>query len=233
MTPLRPVCDVLDRLPDAHVGSAARRAHRVAQRGAVEIGDHPGGHRQLDRDAVRLAGAVVGEHDPDRAGVLRAIRLRENVQNPRETSAIAPFSESRGSAFAGSVRVAARRRRGGVSTGCAAAADDRADVDECLASTSPTRRRRRRRVWIGMWSTCVPPAVRTRERGCEDLEFETAATEIAFGAVPGEPIVPNPKSSRSLPAAMTGTTPAAATLSIDRDHRCRSAAPTRGRRRRS
>src|SRR5581483_4355139 len=43
-------------------------------------------------------------------------------------------------------------------------------------------------------------------------ELVTAATVIASGAVPGEPTVPNPKSSRSLPAAITGTTPAAATL---------------------
>src|SRR5205814_6169091 len=42
--------------------------------------------------------------------------------------------------------------------------------------------------------------------------FETAATEIASGAVPGEPTDPSPQSSRSLPAEITGTTPAAATL---------------------
>ena len=44
--------------------------------------------------------------------------------------------------------------------------------------------------------------------------FETAATEIASGAVPGEPAEPSPKSSRSFPAAITGTTPAAARLWI-------------------
>ena len=42
----------------------------------------------------------------------------------------------------------------------------------------------------------------------------TAATVIASGADPGEPALPRPKSSRSLPAAITGTTPAAATLRI-------------------
>jgi hypothetical protein len=41
-------------------------------------------------------------------------------------------------------------------------------------------------------------------------EFDVAATEIASGAVPGEPALPSPKSSRSLPAAITGTTPASA-----------------------
>ena len=40
--------------------------------------------------------------------------------------------------------------------------------------------------------------------------FDTAATEIASGAVPGEPAEPVPKSSRSFPAEITGTTPAAA-----------------------
>ena len=37
---------------------------------------------------------------------------------------------------------------------------------------------------------------------------------IASGATPGEPTVPAPKSSRSLPAAITGTTPAATTFWI-------------------
>jgi hypothetical protein len=43
--------------------------------------------------------------------------------------------------------------------------------------------------------------------------FDAAATEIAAGALLGEPTEPKPKSSRSLPAEITGTTPAAATLS--------------------
>src|SRR5437762_11099093 len=41
-----------------------------------------------------------------------------------------------------------------------------------------------------------------------------AATVIAAGAVPGEPTEPLPASSNSLPAAITGTTPAVAALSI-------------------
>ena len=51
----------------------------------------------------------------------------------------------------------------------------------------------------------------SRPKKCE---FETAATVIASGAEPGEPTVPIPKSSRSFPAAITGTTPAAATFLI-------------------
>src|SRR3954470_11173509 len=41
-----------------------------------------------------------------------------------------------------------------------------------------------------------------------------AATVIASGAVPGEPTEPSPNSPKSLPAAMVGTTPSFAALSI-------------------
>ena len=44
--------------------------------------------------------------------------------------------------------------------------------------------------------------------------FDAAATEIASGAVPGEPAEPSPNSSRSLPAEMTATTPADVTFRI-------------------
>ena len=43
---------------------------------------------------------------------------------------------------------------------------------------------------------------------------ETAATVIASGALPGDDTEPLPKSVKSLPAAITGTTPAAAAPSI-------------------
>ena len=42
--------------------------------------------------------------------------------------------------------------------------------------------------------------------------MERAATEIESGATPGAPAEPRPNSSRSFPAEMTGTTPAAAML---------------------
>ena len=54
-----------------------------------------------------------------------------------------------------------------------------------------------------------------RRRACS----RRAATVIASGAVPGEPAVPKPKSSRSFPAEITGTTPAAATLRDRLDQR--------------
>ena len=65
--------------------------------------------------------------------------------------------------------------------------------------------------WIGSApSDGGPPTMLST--GAKTCEFETAATEIASGALPGEPAVPRPKSSRSLPAAITGTTPASAVL---------------------
>ena len=42
----------------------------------------------------------------------------------------------------------------------------------------------------------------------EDVRFVTAATLSASGAVLGEPTVPRPNESRSLPAEITGSTPA-------------------------
>ena len=44
--------------------------------------------------------------------------------------------------------------------------------------------------------------------------FVTAAAVIAFAALPGEETLPRPKSSKSLPAAITGTTPASAAALI-------------------
>ena len=65
--------------------------------------------------------------------------------------------------------------------------------------------------WIGIaCSTTGPP--RTVSAGEKTCLFETAATAIASGAEPGEPALPRPKSSRSFPAAITGTTPARETL---------------------
>jgi hypothetical protein len=48
--------------------------------------------------------------------------------------------------------------------------------------------------------------------GAKTCVLDVAATVIAAGAVPGEPVEPSPNWSRSFPAAMTGTTPASATL---------------------
>jgi hypothetical protein len=66
--------------------------------------------------------------------------------------------------------------------------------------------------WMGMCATWRPDASNADSVGANTCAFVTAATEMAFCAVPGEPAEPAPKSSPSLPAAITGTTPAAATL---------------------
>ena len=60
-------------------------------------------------------------------------------------------------------------------------------------------------------ATSGAPGAVTSSAGAKTWVFETAATEIASGAVPGEPSEPSPKSSRSFPAAITVTTPAATT----------------------
>src|SRR5207302_10798663 len=70
---------------------------------------------------------------------------------------------------------------------------------------------------VGMIGKVLEPwsagdtTVNSRPKKCA---FETAATVTASGAEPGDWTLPRPKSSRSLPAAITGTTPAAATLAI-------------------
>ena len=63
------------------------------------------------------------------------------------------------------------------------------------------------------WRLAGAPAAVTVSSLPKTCRFETAATEIADGALLGEPTEPRPKSSRSFPAEITGTTPAAATLS--------------------
>ena len=57
------------------------------------------------------------------------------------------------------------------------------------------------------------PELVTVSSGPKTWRLEDAATEIADGALLGDPTEPSPKSSRSFPAEITGTTPAAATFS--------------------
>ena len=66
---------------------------------------------------------------------------------------------------------------------------------------------------MGMPSTAVgAPGAVMLIVGSNTCVFETAAAVIASGALPGEPTVPRPNESRSFPAAITGTTPAATTF---------------------
>ncbi len=135
------------------------------------------------------------------------------MQVPRETSATSPFREPAGSGLPltsfGSPPSAHSRR----STGRPDAPTTEPTSTSVWSMTAHAAG-----VRFGPACTGIPrsdagaPAVVTESAGAKTCVFETAATEIASGAVPGEPTVPRPKSSRSFPAAMTGTTPAFATL---------------------
>ena len=64
--------------------------------------------------------------------------------------------------------------------------------------------------------------------GPKTCAFAVAPTLMASGAVAGEPDVPSPKKSRSLPAEITGTTPARATFATA-GTRMSAGDPTEGR----
>ena len=171
-----------------------------AQLRAVEVGDHPGRDRQRDRDRVRLAEAVVDEDDArSRRRAPRAPPSRRTCRLPRETSAILPVSESLGSVprlVFGSVAGPAEMRLDGLAVG----ADDasRRRRSSGRASTTPPGSFAPPAPWIGIAPSDGGPPT-TESAGAKTCEFDVAATEIASGAVPGEPAVPRPKSSRSLP----------------------------------
>ena len=202
--------DVLVSTADPDL-DAADRAHRRTQCGAVDVRDHPCGDLQLNRNPVRLAEAVVDDDDPDRAGRLRATRLRCERARPAGDECDRAAERARRQRVLLAVRICGAAAQVALDR-LAVPADDRPDVDERLVAPAhaggvwPP-------VWIGTCSTSAPALLNAPSAGEKTCEFETAATEIASGAVLGEPDVPKPKSSRSLPAAMTGTTPAAATLS--------------------
>ena len=131
------------------------------------------------------------------------------VQMPRETSATLPASES--------LTIVPRLPFGSVaephrcvSTGLPSlpstletSTSGWSALDQAVGSLAPPA------PWIGTAPSDGGPPV-TVSAGAKTCEFDVAATEIASGAVPGEPALPRPKSSRSLPAAITGTTPASA-----------------------
>src|SRR6266511_5665084 len=63
-------------------------------------------------------------------------------------------------------------------------------------------------IWAATYGICRrlgTAGERTLRAGVKTCALVTAATLIASGAVLGEPTVPNPKRSRSLPAEITGT----------------------------
>ena len=91
--------------------------------------------------AVRLAEAVVDDDDPDRAGRLRATRLRRERAGPAGDERDRAGQRVRGQRVVRAVRI-----RGAAAEvalhGLAVPADDRADVDERLVRARPGRRRR-------------------------------------------------------------------------------------------
>ena len=135
------------------------------------------------------------------------------LQKPRETSAIEPVSEPAGSGlyapFGSSGRpqrcwstgVPSRPTIVPMSVSCCAL---NAHVLGMLGAIA-----RWKGIACGMPGRLGESSVSVGVKTCL---FVTAATVIASGAVPGLPSEPRPKSSRSLPAEMTGTTPACTTL---------------------
>ena len=100
--------------PKRTVVAAAASRQVGAQRGAVEVGDHPGRDVELDRDRVRLAGAVVDEHDADRAGGAAARPpSTRSVQPPRRRARSCPRASRPAACVVGAVRIVGRRRRAG------------------------------------------------------------------------------------------------------------------------
>ena len=122
--------------------AAATAGEERAQLLAVEVGDHAAADVELDRDRVRLAGAVVDDDDADAAGGLHTRALeRERADTARDESDRA-VQRAGGKRVGAAVEVPGRaaevaRHR------LAVGADDRADVDELLVGRRPARGRRR------------------------------------------------------------------------------------------
>ena len=192
--PLRLVSSSCGSRPIRIAVRPPRLAEIGAQRGAVEVGDHPARDGELDRDAVGLAGPVVDEDDSDRARGAHARGLQ------RERAVAARDERDRPGQRAGG-----QRRRAAVEVAGRAAeiawhrsavrAHDRADVDELLVGVRPGRRRRssggadERDVGERVGSSGRGDGERRRRRRGS---WRRAATEIASGAVPGEPAEPRP-----------------------------------------
>ena len=157
--------------------------------------------------------ASPGRLSTTRSPVAPAARARRafesNVQTPRETRTTVPESDPGGSMLTGRFTSPAgpqRRRSTGrpsiptivpTSTSETSTVSHASGIRPPLAGTNGNR---------GPSRTSISPPKTWR--------FDAAATEIASGTVPGEPEEPRPNSSRSFPAEMTGTTPAAVTLRI-------------------
>src|SRR5688572_32934180 len=119
--------------------------------------------------------------------------LSANVQEPRETSAIAPASEPAGRGEAPPSRLPGgpQRLRG---TGARltpstvpTSTSGWSEVAQAAGVSSPALRAN----GTGVTEAGASGAI-TLSAGAKTCEFESAATEIASGAVPGEPAEPSP-----------------------------------------
>ena len=137
------------------------------------------------------------------------VALAVKGQSPRWTSATAPLSDPAGSVPRGRSRAPGGPQRRRSTALPSVPTTEPTSTSVWSAAPHATGARSPLAPMNGM-PRGPPPAV-TSSAGEKTWVFDTAATEIASGAVPGEPTEPPPKSSRSFPAAMTGTTPAAAT----------------------
>src|SRR5438132_6521604 len=125
-----------------------------------------------------------------------------NAHAPRWTRATVSRSEPAGSGFARLFGSEGGPHRNGLSPSELTSTSVAAPAWRALSSGSYGTRT----------TDAGAPAAVADSVGVNTWSFDTAATVIASGATPGDPTVPRPKSSRSFPAEMTGTTPAAATL---------------------
>ena len=198
--------------------SASMKARRFAPSRSEII---PAVSGEADRDEVRLAGAVVHEDDAVAPAARTRSTFESKVQPPRETSATVPLSErGRERREARVVGVGADGRAEVALDRLAVGARDRPDVDEGLVGVLPGRRH------VEVEGEGHVLEVRRRSRsgggqlGAEDVQCSRpprprSPTARCWASRPSR----RPKSSRSFPAEMTGTTPAAATLSTRLDQR--------------
>ena len=214
MTPLRPVwisfgsLTALERKV-VRPPCAARYARRLAPSRSETI---PAGKPR----STAMKFASPKRLSTSRIPVAPALRTRSifetNVQPPRETSATVPLSEPAGSEVK---RESFGSKPGGEQTWRSTGWPFVPVIVPTSTSVCPAIQAGATRA-LNEYGTCCrlagapgPVTVSSVPKTCR---FETAATEIAAGALLGEPTEPRPKSSRSFPAEITGTTPAAATL---------------------
>ena len=225
MTPLRPVWISRGSLVEVarklvRPPCAARYARRSR---AVEVGDHPARERRAgpgcsSASPERLSTSTI----PIAACPAHALDLRD------ERAAAARDERDRALQRAGGSEREARRRSGRPGRRAEVPVDGlcRPCRRSCRRRRASAAERPRRSgpVKLNANGTCCrlagAPGPVTASSLAEDVGVrDRGDARSRPGALPGEPTEPRPKSSRSLPAEITGTTPAAATLCDRLDQR--------------